>query len=134
MSVTLRTRVFETTIDKSGERKLTRITSKYQKYKGGANAGQYKLDSKGRKIKVRISNPTYEYYLDIYQKGHRRQTKFLGIFIYPEDDKATKIDKEQAAKLIQNQYSNDIITGRFGIENIDKSNTLFSSYANKYFS
>ena len=132
MSVTLRTRVFETTIDKSGERKLTRITSKYQKYKGGANAGKYKLDSKGRKIKVRISNPTYEYYLDIYQKGHRRQTKFLGIFIYPEDDKATKIDKEQAAKLIQNQYSNDIITGRFGIENIDKSNTLFISYANKY--
>ena len=54
MSVTLRTRVFETSVDsKSGERKLTRIASKYQKHKTGAKKGQYKLDAKGRKIKMR---------------------------------------------------------------------------------
>ena len=133
MSVTLRTRVFETSIDsKSGERKLARVISKHQKYKSGAKKGQYKLDAGGKKIKVRISKPTYEYYLDIYQKGLKRQTKFLGIFIYPEDDKASKLDKEQSAKLIINQYSNDIITGKFGIENIDKSNTYFISYAKRY--
>jgi len=129
MSVTLRTRVFETTIDsKSGERKLTRIASKYQRHK----TGQYKLDAKGRKIKVRVSNPTYEYYLDIYQKGLKRQAVFIGIFIYPEDDRASKMDKERKAKLIQNQYSNDLITGRFGVENLDKANTYFITYANRY--
>lgn len=133
MSVTLRTRVFETSVDsKSGERKLTRIASKYQKYKTGAKKGQYKLDAKGRKIKMRVSNPTYEYYLDIYQKGLKRQAVFIGIFIYPEDDRASKMDKEQSAKLIINQYSNDLITGRFGVENLDKANTYFITYANRY--
>jgi integrase len=129
MSVTLRTRVFETTIDrKSGERKLTRVPAKYVKLK----SGEYKLDAKGKKVKVKVKKPTYEYYLDIYIKGMKRQTKFIGIYVYPDDSKATKKDKENQAKLICSKYETNVITGKYSIEDLTKGETYFIDYANHY--
>jgi|TARA_R110000764_G_scaffold153401_3_gene241326 integrase len=129
MSVTLRTRVFETTIDrKSGERKLIRVSGKYVKLK----SGEYKLDAKGQKVKVKVKKPTYEYYLDIYNKGMKRQTKFLGIYLYPDDNKTTKIDKENQAKIICSKYETNFITGKFSLEDLTKSETYFIDYANHY--
>ena len=129
MSVTLRTRVFETTIDsKTGERKLTRVSGKYVKLK----SGEYKLNAQGQKVKVKLKKPTYEYYLDIYTKGVKRQTKFLGIFIYPDDSLTTKKNKENNAKLIESKYSTSIISGKHNVADLSKGEIYFIDYANQY--
>jgi integrase len=110
MGVKLRTRVFKSTKDKNTkEWKLTRVTSKHKmkatgrKTKKGHDEFKPVLDAKGNKILVKIKNPTYQYYLDIYVKGKPRICEYLPIFNYPDSSPEVK----ESNFLIANQTRNN---------------------------
>lgn len=109
MNVQLRTRLFETYYKDADKTKPTfKRVNKYQKNKDGS----FKLKD-GKKVRTKIKNPSYQYYLDIYRAGSKREIQYLDIFILPTDNEIDKANKKDLANSIWNKVLQEYAAGKF---------------------
>tara|TARA_R110000851_G_C13040368_1_gene562096 strand:- start:86 stop:1309 length:1224 start_codon:yes stop_codon:yes gene_type:complete len=136
MNVALRTRKFETTyIDGDITKPKFKRVGKYQKNKDGTP--KMKGD---KKVKAKFTNPSEQFYLDIYRKGEKREYQYLDIFLLSTDNATQKEDKRNLAMDTRNkveqeysagQYDNVLPKYRRQIDFIKYSDLYLETYPNK---
>jgi integrase len=105
-----------------------------RKTKKGNDEYEHVLDDQGSKKRLTIKNPTYQYYLEIYQKDAtpQRYYDFLPIFNYPDDTEKTKVENFRLANLIRANKEHDIAASKLaGYVPESNSKVVFVDYAKK---